>query len=88
MNALINSQEEELKKFLKNVPDTHIRVEKYTGQESQAQKIAIQNDPPQILLTNYVMLELMLSRTHEAKFVESTNLKFLVLDELHIEVTH
>lgn len=83
MNALINSQEEELKKFLKNVPDTHIRVEKYTGQESQAQKIAIQNDPPQILLTNYVMLELMLSRTHEAKFVQSQNLKFLVLDELH-----
>ena len=83
MNALINSQEEELRKFLKNVPDTHIRVEKYTGQESLAQKTEVQNNPPQILLTNYVMLELMLSRTHEAKFVESTNLKFLVLDELH-----
>ena len=83
MNALINSQEEELRKFLKNVPDTHIRVEKYTGQESQTKRIAIQNDPPQILLTNYVMLELMLSRTHEAKFVKSPNLRFLVLDELH-----
>lgn len=83
MNALINSQEKELKKFLKNVPDTHIRVEKYTGQESLSKKTEIQNDPPQILLTNYVMLELMLSRTHEAKFVKSPNLKFLVLDELH-----
>lgn len=83
MNALINSQEKELNKFLENVADTHIRVEKYTGQESQAKKIEIQNNPPQILLTNYVMLELMLSRTHEAKFVESKNLKFLVLDELH-----
>lgn len=83
MNALINSQENELKKFLQNVPDSHIRVARYTGQESLSVKTEIQNDPPHILLTNYVMLELMLSRTHEAKFVESTNLKFLVLDELH-----
>ena len=83
MNALINSQENELKKFLQNVPDSPIRVARYTGQESLSVKTAIQNDPPHILLTNYVMLELMLSRTHEAKFVESTNLKFLVLDELH-----
>ena len=83
MNALINSQEEELKKFLSHVPDTHIRVAKYTGQESLTRKTEIQNNPPHILLTNYVMLELMLSRTHENQLVESPNLKFLVLDELH-----
>ncbi|PPS43922.1 DEAD/DEAH box helicase [Chroococcidiopsis sp. TS-821] len=83
MNALINSQKEELDKFLRQVPNTHIRVEQYTGQESLAKKTEIQENPPQILLTNYVMLELMLSRTHEDKLVESPNLKFLVLDELH-----
>ncbi len=83
MNALINSQEEELRKFLKQVPNTHIRVEKYTGQEKLDKKTEIQNNPPQILLTNYVMLELMLSRTHEDKLVASPDLKFLVLDELH-----
>jgi ATP-dependent helicase YprA (DUF1998 family) len=83
MNALINSQEEELNKFLSNVPNTHIRIAKYTGQESLARKTEIQNNPPHILLTNYVMLELMLSRTHENKLVESPNLKFLILDELH-----
>lgn len=83
MNALINSPEEELRKFLKQVPNTHIRVEKYTGQEKREKKVEIQNNPPQILLTNYVMLELMLSRTHEDKLVESPELKFLVLDELH-----
>ncbi|MBD2247481.1 DEAD/DEAH box helicase [Nostoc sp. FACHB-888] len=83
MNALINSQKEELDKFLRQVPNTHIRVEKYTGQESLTKKTEIQNNPPHILLTNYVMLELMLSRTHENKLVESPNLKFLVLDELH-----
>jgi ATP-dependent helicase YprA (DUF1998 family) len=83
MNALINSQKEEFDKFLSQVSHSHIRVEKYTGQESLKQKTEIQNNPPQILLTNYVMLELMLSRTHENKLVASPDLKFLVLDELH-----
>ncbi len=83
MNALINSQKEELDKFLRQVSPTPIRVEQYTGQESLAKKAEIQNNPPQILLTNYVMLELMLSRTHEEKLVASPDLKFLVLDELH-----
>jgi superfamily II DNA/RNA helicase len=83
MNALINSQKEELDKFLRQVPNTYIRAEQYTGQESLSQKTEIQNNPPHILLTNYVMLELMLSRTHEDKLVESPDLKFLVLDELH-----
>ncbi|MGB5714573.1 MAG: DEAD/DEAH box helicase, partial [Waterburya sp.] len=88
MNALINSQAEEFKKFLDKYKeisglDSHIRVARYTGQESLSQKSDIQNNPPHILLTNYVMLELMLSRVHEKKFVESPILKYLVLDELH-----
>ncbi|BAU65865.1 hypothetical protein STA3757_32600 [Stanieria sp. NIES-3757] len=88
MNALINSQEEEINKFLtkykeKSGRDSHIRLARYTGQESLSQKSDIQNNPPQILLTNYVMLELMLSRVHEEKFVKSPILKYLVLDELH-----
>jgi len=83
MNALINSQTGELEKFLNNVPDSPIRVGQYTGQESTERKIQLQNNPPHILLTNYVMLELMLSRNIEEKLVTSPNLKFLVLDELH-----
>jgi len=83
MNALINSQEQELRKFLDRVPNTHIKVEKYTGQESLERKTQIQNNPPHILLTNYVMLELMLTRSHEDVLVSSPNLKFLILDELH-----
>ena len=79
MNALINSQEEEF-----NLGDNSpIRVARYTGQESLSQKSDIQNNPPHILLTNYVMLELMLSRVHEEKLVQSPVLKYLVLDELH-----
>lgn len=81
MNALINSQEEEFKKFLGD--NSPIRVARYTGQENLSQKSDIQNNPPHILLTNYVMLELMLSRVHEQKLVQSPVLKYLVLDELH-----
>ncbi len=83
MNALINSQKQEIEKFLQQVPNTPIRVEQYTGQESLQKKTEVQNHPPQILLTNYVMLELMLSRNQEDKLVASPDLKFLVLDELH-----
>lgn len=83
MNALINSQKEEFDKYLSEVPGSHIRVEQYTGQESLAKKTEIQNNPPQIILTNYMMLELMLSRNQEEKLVASPDLKFLVLDELH-----
>ncbi len=83
MNALINSQKEEIDKFLNQVSNSHIRVEQYTGQETLTKKTEIQENPPHILLTNYVMLELMLTRTHEEKLVTSANLKFLVLDELH-----
>lgn len=83
MNALINSQKEEFDKYLSNVPGSPIRVEQYTGQESLAKKTEIQNNPPQILLTNYMMLELMLSRNQEEKLVASPELRFLILDELH-----
>ncbi|WP_088889844.1 DEAD/DEAH box helicase [Leptolyngbya ohadii] len=83
MNALINSQKQEFDKFLARVPNSPIRVEQYTGQENLTRKSEIQNNPPHILLTNYVMLELMLTRTHEEKLVASPDLKFLILDELH-----
>lgn len=83
MNALINSQAEEFKKFLDNVPNCPIKVKKYTGQESLAEKTDIQQNPPHILLTNYVMLELMLTRVYELSLIVSPHLKYLVLDELH-----
>jgi ATP-dependent helicase YprA (DUF1998 family) len=39
--------------------------------------------PPDILLTNYVMLELILTRATERRMLASKMLQFLVLDELH-----
>jgi len=87
MNALANSQLGELGKFLKlGYPDGHepVRFARYTGQESAGRRAEIIADPPDILLTNYVMLELVLTRPKERRLIEAARgLWFLVLDELH-----
>lgn len=119
MNALINSQEEEIKKYelsyLKNYlnseqqadsifkSDQHsldeklewvkartdqefpVTYAKYTGQESGSSKDKILKNPPDILLTNYMMLELIMTRFSEKAFRKSIqeSLKYLVFDELH-----
>ncbi|MDA8355005.1 MAG: DEAD/DEAH box helicase, partial [Actinomycetota bacterium] len=87
MNALANSQEEELKKFLAaGYPDGKgpVTFKRYTGQERDEERQAIIADPPDILLTNYVMLELILTRTDERQLIaQAQDLRFLVLDELH-----
>lgn len=89
MNALCNSQLEELEKYLclgypgGQPPVTFAR---YTGQESEEERSRIAQNPPDILLTNYVMLELLMTRflpTDEAIRKHAEGLRFLVLDELH-----
>jgi hypothetical protein len=87
MNALINSQIEALEAFqIKNWPDCPLRFARYTGQEREEQRKEILDNPPHILLTNYVMLEYMLIRPHERSLVEQAtrDLRFLVMDELHV----
>ncbi len=87
MNALANSQEKELQKFIDfGFPTSAkpVSFKRYTGQETDQQKREICANPPDIILTNYVMLELILTRPEEASLVKACkNLKFLVLDELH-----
>lgn len=87
MNALINSQKLGIERFFANLPESErvVRCERYTGQEREAEKKRIQQNPPHILLTNYVMLELMLTRPDEFPFVDASTaaLQFVVLDELH-----
>ena len=86
MNALANSQIGELKKFLpENGPFSEkIKFRRYTGQEKTEEKNAIRNDPPDVILTNYMMLELLLTRASEKSLVNAMkNLRFFVLDEIH-----
>ncbi|HLU24771.1 MAG TPA: DEAD/DEAH box helicase [Longimicrobiales bacterium] len=84
MNALANSQMEELKKFLgESGPVTFAR---YTGQEDEEERKRISLNRPDILLTNFMMLELLMTRQDEldrAVIRNCQGLNFLVLDELH-----
>ncbi len=54
MDALANSQQEELGKFARNAPDL-VKFDRYTGQESNESREAIAKSPPDILLTNVMM---------------------------------
>ncbi len=85
MNALANSQELELEKFLESAARKFpVTFRRYTGQENEAKRREITSNPPDILLTNYVMLELILTRPYEQKLVSAARgLQFLVFDELH-----
>lgn len=87
MNALANSQLEELHKFLENVQgDAPVTVARYTGQEDDKARRAVAANPPDILLTNFMMLELLMTRQDELDrqvIGNCAGLRYLVLDELH-----
>lgn len=90
MNALANSQIKEIEqKFIgpSGLPDAlKPIVRRYTGQESQEQRKAIAENAPDILLTNFMMAELLLTRQDEldSRVIENARgLEFIVLDELH-----
>ena len=90
MNALINSQTNEFKTYKENYEkstgqDFPITFGQYTGQEKEEARKAMRENPPQVLLTNYMMLELLLTRVQERSIRDAIyeNLRFLVFDELH-----
>jgi superfamily II DNA/RNA helicase len=87
MNALANSQQEELEKFLSNVAGPRpVTFARYTGQEDADERRRVAEDPPDILLTNFMMLELLMTRQEPVDRKVMGNcegLNFLVLDELH-----
>ncbi|HVJ44500.1 MAG TPA: DEAD/DEAH box helicase [Dongiaceae bacterium] len=89
MNALANSQLKEIEKFISqsDLPnELKPVVRRYTGQESQEERQQIADNPPDILLTNFMMAELLLTRQDglDAKVIENASgLSFIVLDELH-----
>lgn len=87
MNALANSQQEELDKYLKNIPGPKpVTFARYTGQEDQEERKRISENPPDILLTNFMMLELLMTRQDEVDrrvIGNCAGLDYLVLDELH-----
>ena len=90
MNALINSQTIEFNTYKDNYEkntarDFPITFGQYTGQEKEERRNLIRESPPQVLLTNYMMLELLLTRLQERPIRDAIfeNLRYLVFDELH-----
>ncbi|MDO8812288.1 MAG: DEAD/DEAH box helicase [Gallionella sp.] len=90
MNALINSQHDEFTRYKDNYEkntgkEFPITFGQYTGQEKDERRAEMLENPPQILLTNYMMLELLLTRLRERPIRDAIykNLNFLVFDELH-----
>ncbi|MEF8727487.1 MAG: DEAD/DEAH box helicase [Accumulibacter sp.] len=86
MNALANSQLEELGKFLGDYGDQPpVTFGRYTGQEDDDERQRLAAHPPDILLTNFMMLELLMTRQDDkdkAVIRNAKGLRFLVLDEL------
>ena len=87
MNALANSQMDELAKFIDQVPgERPITFDRYTGQDDRSERRRIAEQPPDILLTNFMMLELLMTRQEDLDrrvIGNCAGLRFLVLDELH-----
>jgi Lhr-like helicase len=89
MNALANSQMAELQKFIDQA-DLPERLKptfaRYTGQEDQDKRDVIRQSKPDILLTNFMMLELLMVRQNQRDrdvIANADGLDFIVLDELH-----
>ena len=90
MNALINSQTNEFNTYKDNYERNTgrafpITFGQYTGQEKEERREAMRKAPPQVLLTNYMMLELLLTRVQERPIRDAIfeHLRHLVFDELH-----
>ncbi|MCE6967194.1 DEAD/DEAH box helicase [Cereibacter sphaeroides] len=86
MNALANSQAKELEGYLGPDGGDLVTYARYTGQEGAEERERIKSNPPDILLTNYMMLELLMTRQSDLDrkvLANCEGLKFVVLDELH-----
>lgn len=90
MNALVNSQEQALQQLANQYREQYgyefpIRFARYTGETSEDQRDQLRRNPPHILLTNFVMAELMMVRPDDQFLIGGAvqALRFLVFDELH-----
>lgn len=99
LNALVNDQLERLRKMLAGTPITFGRYTselEYTikkGREKNRhsppneilsrEEIQDQGRIPQILITNYAMLEYLLLRPEDSPLFESGSWRYIVLDEAH-----
>ncbi|GIW42727.1 MAG: DEAD/DEAH box helicase [Candidatus Binatia bacterium] len=75
MNALVNSQFQALSALKERYERAlgrpfPVTFAKYTGETTDEEREALRRNPPQVLLTNYVMAELLLVRPEDQRFLE------------------
>lgn len=95
MNALANDQLQRLRRYLRG---SGITFGRYTGDTPESGKVAgddeapreerttraaIRSMPPDILITNYAMLERLLVRREDQRIFHHRQVRFLVMDEVH-----
>jgi ATP-dependent helicase YprA (DUF1998 family) len=82
MNALANDQVRRIKEV---TADTSVRHGLFVGPVDEQERDAIRREPPDILITNYVMLDWMLTRSKDQRIFEKSkdSLRYIVLDEIH-----
>jgi len=90
MNALIESQVKEIDKYKERFEKSTgrpfpIRYGQYTGRVEDDERSRIIEEKPHILLTNYMMMELIMTRQRESMLRRTfqENLRYLIYDELH-----
>ena len=89
MNALATDQKkrvEELCKQIETVTGKSIHAGLYTGEADDMARIGFRANPPDILLTNYKMLDFLLLREEDQPLWAKNQpgvLKYLAVDELH-----
>lgn len=85
MNALANDQEIRIKEYLEAAGVANdVDVRKYDRGTREAERERMRNNPPRILLTNYMMLEYLLIRPKDRDALFANHrCRFLVLDEVH-----
>src|SRR5690606_16980579 len=82
MNALANDQVRRIKEIAGELGITHGL---FTGATPDEERDAMRLEPPDILITNYVMLDWMLTRAKDQPIWERSRetLRYVVLDEIH-----
>lgn len=98
MNALATDQAKRVMQLINKIPNAPIRAGIYTGESEEKKTVVTQpgeiisnryelrNNPPDILLTNYKMLDFLLMRPEDQGLWNGNGpdiLKYLVVDELH-----
>jgi len=86
LKALAKDQKIRLDEYLSDVNklyNSNITCGVFDGDLTPQKKKEMVENPPNILITNYVMLERILIDPNYSKLLNNANVKYIVLDEIH-----